>query len=414
MNSFNEKSKKIALLLGVYKPSYLRVKKTYEMWYNIIAIHDEMCIDSADFKNIKQYIKNFFCVSFNDYQSIGKIAKSQGVSLVIPHPCTGDSLIACGFVNTFLCLKGVQFKSAKICWSKEHFALFLKRYNFSRPKQTYAVHWERDFSDVIFPCIVKPNYGVWSIWVKKIDNLEELSSFFHDKKEDNGYKLINPNDYYLVQTYVWARYFWINGIIQDGNLQIFNWWDLLSDWWNSPYRYGESYITSYKKLSTSAIHEIKDFFQKIWLKNCPFMLELLVDEDMNIEIFIEVNLRPAGMNSSYAFDSIYWFDNVWDQIKLVIESNTDVLLEKRPCVFQYILLKNFKFKPWKIRSISWPDTSENILYFDSNLQIGDEIKECINTIVAAKNGQIAAIWKTSEEVQNLVNNFSNNINIQYE
>ncbi len=407
---------KVALLVGVYPSSYLWVKKTYELGYTVFAIHDNNCLQSEQYTQIKPYLSGFFCIWFQEYRKLWYIAKAHKVSLVIPHPCTWDSLIACWFINSLLKLPGVQYKAAKICWSKQDFAHYLIKHWFPRPKQNFLPDdiGKIGSDNIVFPCIVKPNFWVWSIGVKKIGSYSELQDFFLTKNKSNGYELLSSYDYYTIQTYVPWEYLWINGIISNWKVCIFNLWNLLSKWWNSPYRYWESYITSFQSISVEVEQQVSDLMSKLSLKDCSFMLELILNDAWGIESFIELNLRPAGMNSAYAFDKIYWFDNVWDQIRLLIPWTKQELLKKSQTAYNYILLKNFQFKPGKIRDISWPKLEKNILYFSSELQEWDIIEPCINTNIGVKNGQIVVIGKTKDEVQNIGDNFLNGVKIIYE
>jgi biotin carboxylase len=403
---------KTAMIIGVFYESDLWIKKTKELGYNVVAVHPMELSNKAYFNSVQPYIDKFYKCSYVDYGQLLNIAKSNKVEMVVTHPCSNDALVASGYVNSELGLKGVSYSAALKAGSKFEFHQLLEEYDLPR-----ALYTTKNLNDeaIQFPCIVKPNFGAGSIGVKKIASRDELDAFFISKDIKNGYRLTKPEyDYYLVQDFMQGeRILGCNGVVRDGEVIVFGktMRNLKNEVEQQPYFYGQEFITTYMELSSKTKRSLEKLISGLQLDNCPFKAEILIDEQDEIIGFIEINLRPAAMNTAIAFDYIYGFDNASEQIKLATDLKTS--FEHTSTEYQYMMVKNLVFKEGTIESISWPPLPSNIISFNTELKSNETVDKFLDVNAASKNGHILIIGKEESEIYGTASSFVSNIKIKY-
>lgn len=407
--------------IGVFHDSDIWLSEAKKLGYRIVATHPLDIKEKAYYEQVKPYIDLFYQVSYFDLDKLVKIAKEHNVEMLVCHPASNDAIYATGFVNSALGLKGLSLAAAEKASSKFKFHHFLEENNLPRAPYTYVYDKTLNLNDVSFPCIVKPNFGAGSMGVKKIDSQAELKEFFTKKSAEDGYHLSKKYDYYLVQGYVHARYLLgCNCVVKDGELIIFAHYvrDLKSsvEADRLPYFYFEEALypeddPSY--LNDDVISKIKIMVKKLGVDNWPVKLDIFLDENKRIISFVEVNLRPGGTHSARAFNLVYGFNNVAEQVKL--PTNLSCNFSRRyDSRYKYVMIKNFRFKPGIIKKIEWPKCDSKILYFNSRLKPGTVIPAKWDISVAAVNGELVMVSESKEKLLNEFYNFVNNIVIEYE
>jgi len=399
-------------LIGVFYESDLWVKYTKELGYEIIATHPLNIENKFYYDDIKKYIDVFYKIAYDDLDGLLQIAKRHNVSMLIPHPTSNDATIAAGYVNTELNLKGVSYKSALLTSSKYDFHQLLRKYDLPRPKFTVD---EVNDSRITFPCVVKPNYGAGSVGAKLIYTKKELLSFFETKDKQNGYSLTKPYDYYIIQEFVsGAIIMGCHAVVHNGKLTIFGrtYRDLIKERHALPYFYGQEFITNRDDITPYTYDQIEKVVNAAGIDNCPFDLEVMLNSDGDVISFIEFNLRPAEKAFNFINGRGGYEYCIREQVKLGTDLDCD-FSELETSVDNYIGVRYFKFKPGKIKSITWPKIPDNAIFFNTKLLNGSVIDNIWNVDTAIKNGSLIIVGNSVEEVVLDLSNFADDIKIEY-
>lgn len=405
-----------AMVIGIFHETHLWIKYAKELGYKIIATHPVAITKKPYYDTVKDCIDQFYKVSYFDFQKLVDIAKKHNVSMLVCHPTSNDANIANGYVNSALNLKGVSYKSTLQVCSKDNFYQLLIANDLPRPKFNIKYSVDMDYDALTYPCIVKPNYGAGSIGVKLIYNKDELRNFFDYPNAKNGYNLQKPKyDYYLIEEYVEGpKIMGVQAVVYNGELTIFEktYRDLTKEKEVRPYFYGMEFVTSREDITPYTYTQIKKLIRAIDLNNTSFNLEILLDENNDAKLFIELNLRP----STKPFNYINGYDSykhcIQEQVKLGTKLICD-FSEKKNSQDRYIGVKYFKFKPGKIKTISWPELPSNTLFFDTELTNNSIIDEQWDVVIANINGSIILMDSSRETILETFDNFMAGIKIEY-
>lgn len=401
----------IGMVIGVFNDTHLWLKEAKDLGYYIIATHPMEISDKSYYNEVKKYIDEFHRVSYFDFDKLVDVAKNGKVDAVITHPCSNDATLASGYVNTELNLRGVSYETALLAGSKDDFHKFLVKYDLPRPEFTNRYYC---MEGVKFPCIVKPNYGAGSVGVKLINDLDEYIEFFKSTDPKNGYRLIKSYDYYLAQEFVdGPRIMGCHAVVHNKKLTIFatTYRNLLKEQDAQPYFYGQEFITNREPITNYTLMNIEKLVRSIGIDNTPFDLEIMLDDNNNAMSFIELNLRPAERGFNYINGRGNCEYCIREQVKLGTELDCD--FSEIPGEDKYIGIKYFKFKSGKVKSITWPKLPDETLFFNTNLVDGSVIDEVWDVNTAYNNGSLGFLANSREEALNLINNFVENIGIEY-
>lgn len=399
--------KKVALCIGVFDGSEPWLAAVKRLGYDIVASHPVNLDAKYYFNNVKEYISDYKKIDYFDFDEQVRFAKEQNVSMTITRPATGDALIATGYINSYFGFKGISYKQALTCSNKEQFHIFLEKNDLCRPN--FSSKYIGQIPEN-FPVIVKPVYGAGGLGVKQINCIKDYQNFF--SKKIDGYQLTKKYDYYLVQECVLGKYLGVNGFVKNKQIYIFHKWEGVMNYFGDDFKYAPMYVSTYNKLPKNTYNQIQKLFQNLDLDNCPFMLEMLTDNELNIKSFIECNLRPGGLNTAYTYDKALKTD-ICETITSLSSSYVD-----RPVYFEenknfFFTILSFNFKSGVIKKISIPNLNNNILFFKCNLKIGDVIEPLTNASNSNKNGHCITYGNTKYiSVMNAIN-FWKSIEIEY-
>jgi len=402
------------MCIGVFFDTELWLKYVKKLGYKVIATHPIPITGKIYYNDVKDYIDIFYEVSYFDFDKLLDIAKENNVDMIVSHPCSNDALIAAGYINTNLNLKGISYDAVLNCSSKYDFHSTLVKYDLSRPNFTIKYSEDMDYDIITYPCIVKPNFGAGSVGVKLIHNKEELIEFFKTKERDNGYILDKKKyDYYLIQHYVkGSKILACHGVVHSNRIIIFGKTirDLDKEKNALPYFYGQEFITSDDDLTPYTYKQLNKLLTELKINNTPFDLEIMVDENNDAKTFIELNLRPAEKG----FNHISGRDGYEYCIKEQVKLGTDISCNfSEGKIKDFIGIKYFRFKPGTVRTIKWPDLPNNTLFFDTKLKRDSIIEKNWSNNEAHKNGSIILLDKNIESIHHTLNSFINGINIIY-
>jgi len=402
---------KIAMIIGVFYESDLWLKHVRNLGYEIIATHPLDIKNKFYYDDIKDYIDVFYVIPYDDLEGLLQVAKRHDVEMLIPHPTSNDATIAAGYVNTQLKLKGVSYKAALLASSKYDFYKVLYDHDLPRPKFTV----DDVNAEITYPCIVKPNYGAGSIGVKLIYTEDELLNFFETKDKQNGYGLTKPYDYYIIQEFIdGPTIMGCHAVVHNGKLTIFGrtYRNLIKEKDAIPYFYGQEFITSREPISPYTYSQIEKVVSAVGIDNCPFDLEVMIDVYGDVISFIELNLRPAEKVFNFIKGRGGYEYCIKEQVKLGTDLDCDFSeIESRDN--NYVGVRYFRFKPGKIKNITWPELPSGTIFFDSRLTNNSTIDSIWNVDTAIKNGSLIIVGDSKEEVEMELYNFINGINIEY-
>ena len=412
---------KTAIHIGVFDDSDIWMKAAIKLGYRIIATHPMDISSKYYYDKVKDLISEFHIVSYMDTDKLIQIAKDNNVTLNITHPCTNDATYAIGNVNSALGLKGISADNAKIAASKWEWHNFLTEYNFPKAKWCFKYDDIEDLETIEYPCIVKPNFGAGSAGVKKIYSSQELKEFMETKDPNNGWHLNKNYDYYVVQEYNRAKYFLgVNAAVHNGKLIIFghsvrNLYSL-SEQFRQPYFYYEDYMFFERNdgyVSGLNYNLIQDLIDKLKLNNTAIKFDILLDEEKNIISFSDGHLRPGSSNSATGYHKLFGYDVTEQLVKLNtdLEPKFERIYETK---WKYLYCKNYRFSPGKIRSIKFPEPDEHVHHFSTFLKPGSEIPKYWNASVANMCGQLLLLGETKEQLFQKLDEFTRNIEIEYE
>ena len=94
-----------------------------------------------------------------------------------------------------------------------------------------------------------------------------------------------------------------------------------------------------------------------------------------------------------------------------LESKFERVYESK---WKHLYGKNFRFKPGKIRSIKFPELDEHVHHFSTFLKPGSEIPDNWDAGVAHMCGQLILLGETKEQLFQKLDEFTRNIEIEYE
>ena len=322
------------------------------------------------------------------------------IDYIIPHAVPAHTLQMTGRLNQEFDLPGIKHKAA-VCGTDKYLVARLMEANGLEkyvPKTHYLnlndamntmIPW-----DWPYPTIAKPRLGAASFGVRRImDNIDMIRFL---ATEIEGYaRRYSHNDYLIQEDLGHLTYIGLNGVIQNGQVVVFNTWAEGHQARDS-HCYGQSYYTSHSEespITDRAKTIINELAILLDMNQSAFMAEFMYD-GYNL-FLIDFNPRPAGMNSSRGFSHILGFDYALEHIKMTIQGNGN--FNKKPTKYSGMALTNIRLPQGRIKDITWPTElihDERVIHFETQLAPGVTIPEFKDQADSYIQGQIITVERT--------------------
>jgi len=188
-------------------------------------------------------------------------------------------------------LPGIRKKPASLVMSKFKYYKIFDELNILYPKiyELFDMSKTQKFFDIKYPCILKPTnasggYNIEILYSEKEKNESIQQIKFPSFK--HLYHTLRKNiqfiekDEYLIQEYIEGDICSIMGYVDEENIQIDFMFDIFPAKGKYPAEIGFTGPSKYKgKIESEILLNLKKFFKFIELKNSPFMLDMIIDND---------------------------------------------------------------------------------------------------------------------------------------
>lgn len=395
--------------------------QSLENYFEVFYVLPILTVDNSqrDFK--EPYLKNKFLVnnSKSFSSTIKKIFKHNNIDYIFP-TYSDNKIIQIAKLNKKYNLPGVKLFTAKKISDKKKYGKIWEKINIPTPKIYQTVKGLEELSSpskkIKFPCIVKPVGGGGGVGVKIIESNAQLIDFFKDSdikkhnwqiKKSNKFKgpsYENFENDYLIQEFIQGDIVSGFGHVINGNTTIDYIYDINSA--PAPYPSEIELIFPSKYYSEPFKDQIlsfmKKFIKEIELDNCPFMFDLIVDENNQI-YFIDF-----GARASANVQMLLKFTGEQDYYKKLVEAiinNKKISIKGSP-----VKMKMLPLAPGKIKSI---EIKKKNLAEYIKLPNGT-IYHAINDNVVLNNGFVIVTGKSLEEIDIKIKDIFESINVIYE
>lgn len=354
---------KYVVSLGVGEEQVFAINTAMSQKLKVIAFDMNKC----DYSIVKPDL--FYNISIHEKEKIADILSQFDICCILPSP-VGRNVTTVGYLNDYFKLKGPSFLCCDICSDKLKNNKYLEENGLPFP-QIY------DINNVVFPALLKPQFGSGSKFVQIVYNRNEFDEVYNKYSGEYGE--------YLIQEYIQGVEYGCDLIIVDGEIHFLN--IRSKHMTQEPYRQELSYIMP-ANISDKEYNIIYNALY-IYINNMDidiavFNADIILSNDM--AYIIDISPRAAGLNitsklitSSYGFNIYEYYIN---QIcgkpnQLISKTNTYTLLQYIP--FENILVD-------KDIDISYIQKKYQIIHIEYNILKGEFMGEITNAEHALKRG----------------------------
>lgn len=392
------------LLLGGSLQQVIAIKTAKELGYYTIV-----CDYLSDNPGQK-YADKFYLESTTDKEAILKIAQNEKINGIVAY-ASDPAAPTAAYVAEKLNLPTSPYKSVEILSNKDLFRKFLLEHDFNCPQMISVSNYEElleKIKKLKFPVIMKPVDSSGSKGIKKLINMENLQCFYEKALKFSRNKRVIVEEVVETVGFPLAG----DGFSIDGKLVFWAFSDDHFDY-NSknplaPIAETYPYVQPLS-LQRKIVEEIQRLLTLLKMKTGAYNFEVRIDKDEKIYL-MEVGPRNGGNGIPIISKYATGIDMLTYTIKGAMGKDCSDLKQQEVKGFwsTYMVHSN-KEGILKEIVISEHYRKENLISFESNYQIGDNVP-----VFDGANGAIGTMlskYSSYTEMMEKIYNFEKYVKI---
>ena len=347
---------KYIVSLGAGEEQAFAINTAMSKGLKVIAFDMKEC----DYSLVKPDL--FYNISIHEKEKIADILSQYDICGVLPSP-VGRNVVTAGYLNDYFGLKGPSFSCCDICSDKLKNNKYLEKNGLAFP-QIY----QKD--NIVFPAILKPQFGSGSKDVQIVYNENELDEVYN--KYDGSY------GEYLIQEYIQGVEYGCDIVIGRGEFHFLN--IRSKQITPEPYRQELAYImpANISNQDYNTIYNILNIYiNNMNIDSAVFHADIILKN--NEAYIIDISPRAAGLNitskliiSSCGFNIYDYYIN-----QLLNKPNPKISKSNSYTLLQYIPFENMCVD--KDLDISYIQNKYKIIYMEYNIIKNQYIGKITNT-----------------------------------